>query len=300
MKERLLLTGGSGLIGAYIITKYSGGGELTAPRRKELDVTAPESVETFFERVKPNVVIHAAALTRILPSEDERGDKGGKFWQTNVEGTRSIIKNCIQHNSFLVFISAEIVFAGTKDRPGPHSEDDLTEDDPRLLSWYGWTKREAERLIREEMKDNAAIVRLSSVVGKGKQPRPDYARKILNAYDEGRLTPMFADQYIGLTDVDEFLVVLEKLVEGKLSGIFHVASPDQFSPFEFARYLLAKTREVKEVVKSGSIVEYLKAHPATFPQFSGLKSGKTQKLLGVKFSPWRKIVDKISPELKRP
>ncbi len=295
MKE--LLIGGNGLIGSYI-PRDSSERKIVAPLQKELDITSWILTKKFFDRVRPDVVVHLAAQTGILKGEKERGNKKGLFWQVNVEGTKNIVENCLRYNSYLVFISAEVVFAGTKKRPGPYSENDTPEENQDHLSWYGWTKVEAERLIQKEL-PQASIVRLSSVVGRGEQPRPDYARKILQAYDGGQLPSMFVDQHIGLTDVDEFIIVLRKLVERRLSGIFHVASLDQFSPFEFANLLLEKTRGVKRMVKPGLIEDYLKKHPATFPQYSGLKTEKTQELLGVRFSSWKRIVDKIAPEIRQ-
>jgi len=294
MKE--LITGGSGLIGSYIV-RGSPRKKIVAPSREELDITSWISIKDFFDRVKPDIVIHLAAQTGIFKGEKERGDKKGIFWQTNVEGTRNIVRACATYKSYLIHISPEVVFAGTKERPGPYTEDDPPEDNPNLLSWYGWTKREAEIIVFQEI-SSAVVVRLSSFVGRDNQPRPDYARKILQAFDERKLPPMFTDQYIGLTYQDEFLQVLKKLIKERLPGIFHVASTNQFTPFEFANFLLEKARGVKEIVKPGSIEDFLRKHPLTFPQFSGLKIEKTQKKLGVKFSTWQEMLEKIVENIK--
>lgn len=48
MKERFLLTGGSGLVGSYIMGSYSDDKEISSPPFEELDITVTQSVELFF------------------------------------------------------------------------------------------------------------------------------------------------------------------------------------------------------------------------------------------------------------
>lgn len=239
--------------------------------------------------------MHAAAKTGILESEKERGDKKGLFWRTNVRGTKNVVDACLKNKIFMIFFSAETVFAGRRERPGPYSEEDAPEENWQFLSWYGWTKREGERLV-STLVPNWAIVRLSSVVGKGSLSRPDYLQKIVRKFDEGELGPMFVDQKIALSDLDEALEVIKMIVKKRLEGIFHAASFDQFSPYELANYLLKKTRSTRSGLVASSLEDFLKTYPHTFPQFSGLKTDKTQKLLGVKFSSWKQIIDRKYPQ----
>lgn len=285
MSRNILLTGGSGLVGSYFK-------KFITPSRQKLDITSLGSVAEFFNKFKPQVVVHAAAKVGILAGEKERDNKKGSFWQTNIKGTGNIVSNCLKYQAYLIFISAEVVFSGTKERPGPYSEDDAPEIDKNSLSWYGWTKAEAERLVKQRL-PAAAIVRLSNVVGKGIQPRPDYLRKIILDYDQGKPLFKFTDQYIGLTESGDYIKVVNKLIKKKLPGVFHVSSVDQFTPYECARILLEKIRHRKGIVKPESIRDYLKDHPVTFPQYCGLKVEKTQQILNAQFTSWREIVDRV-------
>ncbi len=59
--QTILLTGGSGFIGkniieSYLFSKY----KIKAPSSKELNLTDKTSVEEYFKRNNPNIVIHAA------------------------------------------------------------------------------------------------------------------------------------------------------------------------------------------------------------------------------------------------
>ncbi len=58
---------------------------------------------------------------------------------------------------------------------------------------------------------------------------------------------------------------------------------------------LEKARGAKDVVKPTFLADFLKTAPSPvrYLMFGGLKVEKTQKELGIKFSTWREIVDKL-------
>lgn len=174
---KILLTGGSGLIGSYILGHYIDRNTIIAPTREEMDITNQKEVFRVFENSRPSVVVHAAAKTRVLEGEKERGDKKGDFWKVNVEGTVNIVKSCLKHKCYLIFFSAEVVFAGTSAHPGPYSEDEKFREDDMNLSWYGLTKKEAEKMILTEC-SRAAVIRLCSVAGR-RGPRRDYLDNLM-------------------------------------------------------------------------------------------------------------------------
>ncbi len=270
---KLLLTGSSGLIGSFIKRNYSGIDKLLTPSKDQLNLLSKSSVDNYFFRYRPDAIIHGAGATQILLGEKERGDKSGIFWKKNVEGFKYISRNSLKYNSYRIYLSGEVVFDGRKDRPGPYSEKDLPEVNSDFLSWYGQTKKEAEGLIREKYK-LAAIVKVGSVVGKGYEPRPDYIRKIIYALKKGKLHPMFDDQYISLADNFELLQALNKLIETKPSGTFHVATSDRFTPYEMAKYLLTKIGKSNKEIQASSISDFLKDNQFTFSKYSGLSTKK--------------------------
>lgn len=58
---KLLLTGGSGMVGQNIQEHpLARGWDILAPTSKELDLTNYDSVETFFKKHKPEIIVHAA------------------------------------------------------------------------------------------------------------------------------------------------------------------------------------------------------------------------------------------------
>lgn len=295
---KILVTGGNGLVGSHFIENYSLGLSkdltLLCPTKEELDITNKESVGNFFKLQNPDVIIHFAAFTDVSKSEEQRNNKNAPCWIVNVGGTANLIKSC-KDQVYFIYISTDVVFSGQKDNPGPYAEDYPTEVDPNLLSWYGWTKREAEQVIKNNLK-NAAILRIANPVRAKYQDKLDYVRKILKQFDTGKLHHMFDDQYLTLTYINEVTEALKVLLERRLTGIFHVSSTNVFTPYQLASLLIEKTRGKKGFVKSTSIESFLKDNPARYPQYGGLEVEKSQALLNLKFMNWEEIIDTLAKQ----
>jgi dTDP-4-dehydrorhamnose reductase len=104
---RILLTGGTGRLGRELKSLLP---EVIAPSRAEVDITRPEAIAAALQRFEPEVVVHAAAYTDVARAERDRQT----CWRTNVDGTRSVVQSAIRHSVFLVHISTDYVFEGTR------------------------------------------------------------------------------------------------------------------------------------------------------------------------------------------
>lgn len=295
---KILVTGGNGLVGSHFVENYTSSKDLVvlSPTRDELDITDEKSLENFFKLHAPEVIIHFAAFTEVTAAEEERNNKNAPSWIVNVKGTTNLIK-AANKSSFFIYISTDNVFSGLKNDPGPYEEHHPTEEDPNRLSWYGWTKNQAEKLVTENLK-NTAILRISNPSRAKYAPKPDYVRKILKLYDTGKLYPMFNDQYLTLTFINEVTETLKALLEKRPTGIFHTSSVNVFTPYKLASYLIEKTRGVKDAVRPISIESFLKDNPARYPQYGGLKVEKTQKMLNLKFKSWEEIIESLAKQLQ--
>jgi dTDP-4-dehydrorhamnose reductase len=132
---RMLLTGGTGRLGHELQGLLSG---VVAPLRADLDVTRPETITAALKRVEPEVLVHAAAYTDVAAAEQNRA----VCWRINVDGTRAVVQTAIDAGVFLVHISTDYVFEGTRgmyqeeDSPGP------------VCNYYALSKLVAEELVR--------------------------------------------------------------------------------------------------------------------------------------------------------
>lgn len=250
-RQTTLITGASGLVGSHL-RKYI---DVVAPTHKQLDITRFDQTISYFDKLKPTVVIHAAAYTDVAKAEGERGDKQGICWKVNVGGTKNIDKATREVGAFHIFISTGSVFAGSPNNPGPFKEDDKPSRLTPQLSWYGYTKREAEAVV------HGAVLRIS---------HPLYAQKLLDLWKSDHDHPFTSDNRFPLTSIHDLVHAIDVLMKKHLPGIYHVASPDLTSAYEIVSYL------VKGTVRA--------THR---PQYYAIDGTKTQKILGFKFKPWK-------------
>ena len=299
MQNKILAFGADGLVGSRFTDLYHKETQFITPKVTELDITDIKALREFFAQNASDFdsVINFAAITDVDGAEKERGNEEGLTWKVNVGGVENIAGECKKHEKYLIQISTDFVFPGSDERPGPYSEDDTLPTSPEGLGWYGWTKRVAEEAARK-IWEKTAILRITYPYRAQYTPKIDFARKILQLFDEGKLYPMFSDQQMTPSFIDEIAKVLYLLVEEKKAGVFHCASKDTTSPYEFASHLLEKARGVKGVVKKGSMQEFLKA-PGRIPRsrLGGLKVEKTEKELDIAFMTWRAAVDELVSQL---
>lgn len=296
--KKYLVIGGTGLVGSRFVELVSKERRET-PTSQEIDILDKDSLKSYFSEKKDkfDVVINFAAYTNVAEAETQREDERGSCWQLNALGAENLSNICKEFGKFLIHISTDFVFEGLDDNPGPYSEDAATPKSPDNLSWYGWTKLVGEKKVMEK-NDNAAIVRISYPYRNSYEKKTDFARKIISLYDEGKLYPMFNDQMMTPVFIDHLIAPLEKLAELSKPGFYHMVDSGLVSPFEFAAHLLKKTRNAEDVVKRSSLKEFLKDPKQNKrPVNGGLKTEKTQKILGLKFNTWKEAIDEFAKNI---
>lgn len=269
------------------------------PEIDKLDITNKSSVDSFFESEKPDITLHFAAFTDVGGAEKERGNRQGACWKINVEGSKNLAEASKKFNSHLIHISTDYCFSGSSEDPGSYFEDHPIEIDEKKLTWYGFTKAEAEREVAKILGKDFSILRLIYPVRGKFEAKLDYIRKPLSLFDQGKLYPLFTDQQISISYIDEVCQAINKIIEGKIYGIFHASTPDTTTPYELISYVIEKTRGVKNAVKKSSLDDFLKTvdNPTRYPKYGGLRVEKTQKALGMKFSSWKETVRALTPYL---
>lgn len=268
---KVLVIGVGGMVGSRFVELSDF--DLLTPNHSELDITNLESIKKYFDTHQFDAVINFAAYTNVSEAQKQRDDKNGDCWKINVEGVRNLLQVLLPKTSF-VQISTDMAFSGDS---GPYAENQAAEVDGSKLTWYGFTKAEAERLID----DRGTIVRIIYPVRAKFDKKLDYLRKPLNLYDQGKLYPLFVDQQINITYIDELCGALQKIINKKLGGTFHVASCDLTTPHELISYYISQSRHIDFSAQAGNV------DPQRYPKFGGLKTTRMQ------FSSWREIVQKL-------
>lgn len=259
-----------------------------------VDITNAESVSNFFKENDFATVILFSAFTDVDAAETQRGDKDGICWQINVLGVGHIVQMCKNYNRSLILISTDFVFDGQN---GPYSEEDPVGVNMDLVSWYGQSKIAGEQIIADELKD-FVILRISYPYRAFFKDKDDFFKKILKLYKENKLYPMFDDQKMTPTFIDDVAPAVQTILESGQKGIFHLASPTQTTPYLITRKLIESVGGDPDVAQKGSIIDFLKGEGKTpRPVKGGLIVDRIEKL---SFSPtsWEKGIDEIHQQSK--
>ena len=157
MKERLLVTGGSGLLGSNIArtaaqdfdvhaTYHSRCSQMPKITFVQLDIRDKQQVGSVLKRIEPDLVIHAAALVNVDYCETHPEES----WAINVEGTENVALVSKEVDAKMIFISTDSVFDGEK---GMYAEEDV----PHPLNMYARTKLEGERRVLHCLPDSTIV-----------------------------------------------------------------------------------------------------------------------------------------------
>lgn len=265
--KKVLVLGGSGLVGSRFIELENNLFHLKAPGSAELDILSEDSLKRFISSNSVDVVINFAAYTNVKEAQKEVGNKEGMVYRLNSQSVKNLAKISKQNNIHLVQISTEYVFDGKK-------EDSYLEEDPTCpINWYGQTKCLGEEFIKEEG-GQFTIVRISMPFRSQFAPKKDIARVFLERLKNSQPITAITDSFIAPTFIDDIAGALAVLVSDRSLGTYHVVPPAPTTPFLFAR-LIAQTFELDSaLIKETSFAEYTKETPNLFIKNSSLSSQK--------------------------
>lgn len=254
-----------------------------------VDITQEKSVSDFFKNHKFDWILLFAAFTDVDEAEKQRDNKNGLCWKINVDGVKNVVSECKKNKKNLLFISTDFVFDGSG---GPYDESSFVGTDLDKVSWYGITKLEAEKLIQKNLKP-FIILRISYPYRGPFKDKDDLVKRILRHYNAGNLYPMFYDQIITPTFIDDIAPAVSLLINKKESGIFHLASPGVTSQYEFAKKAVEIFGGDPAKVNKGSIADFLRNSSVTpRPIKGGLKVEKLKKL-GFVPTDWEKGLEQV-------
>lgn len=248
-RKKIYCVGGSGLVGSRIVELLSSSFDFTIiSREKGFDITKPETLTSLSLDTRHEFVIHLAAKTDVdgCESEKNQGEKG-EAWKINVLGTQNVVNFCLKTKKKLIYFSTDFVFDGTKQ--------DYTEEDlPNPINWYSKTKYEGEKLIQKSGLP-FIIVRIAYPYKASKDNKMGFIGSIFTRLKKGEKVEAIIDQTITPTFIDDIAFALDKLIEQKVTGIYHVVGSQFITPydaiisiakmFEFDSSLVMKTTREK-------------------------------------------------------
>jgi dTDP-4-dehydrorhamnose reductase len=229
--KRLLVTGASGLLGLNLGFQLAGRYRITGITHShalrgapfevvEADLSQPGAFDRILERVRPDLVVHAAALANIDACEKDPA----LSHRLNAELPGEVAEACARHALAQVHISTDAVFDGER---GDYAED----DPPNPQSIYARDKLAGELAVAAA-NPNAAIARVTfygwSLLGKRSLAEFFYynlaAGKRVNGFTDILTCTLLANNLVEL---------LAEMLEKGLGGVFHTVSRESLSKFQF-------------------------------------------------------------------
>ncbi len=279
---RILVTGSNGLLGQKLVHQLSRDSEveLFATARGEnrlnhqrgyvyhsMDISNLDEVLAVFKEVKPEVVIHTAAMTHVDQCED---DQEGCL-KLNVEAVQYIIAACSQTKSHLVHLSTDFIFDGSE---GPLDENAI----PAPVSFYGDSKWRAEKLIQASTVPHA-ILRTVLVYGVAENmSRSNIVLWAKGALEKGNTITVVDDQYRTPTLAEDLAQGCVLAAKQKAQGIYNISGPDFYSIIDMVREIASFwgfNQDLISPVSSTTLNQTAKRPPKT-----GFIIDKAKKELG--------------------
>lgn len=239
-----------------------------------MDISDTASVFDTINRVRPEMVIHCAAMTDVDGCEREP-DMAHKI---NGVGTWNLACACASIDCPIAYVSTDYVFDGDKGEP-------YTEfDTPHPMSAYGASKLAGEVAVRE-LCPKHYVVRTSWVFAPhGK----NFALTMLRLSETKNEWSVVADQYGSPTYAKDLAEYLVGLVGSPMYGTYHFTNAGHCSWFEFAQAILNAAGKTQVNIVPISSDEW--PTPTRRPKFSVLRHYRMELLGRDNARPWQEAV----------
>lgn len=278
---KILVTGSNGLLGQKLtaLLQKDDNVELIATARGNsvipvtkgrfisLDITDKISVDRVLSDMKPDVVIHGAAMTQVDQCETDRE----ACWMANVTAVENIIAACTKNNIHLVHVSTDFVFDGSH---GPLAED----EQPDPVNYYGESKLAAEQLVQKSGL-NWAILRTVLVYGiTHDASRSNIVVWVKNTLEAGKEIQVVNDQWRTPTLAEDLAMGCYLAAIKKAKGIYHISGKDFLTPYEIAIATADFFKLDKSLIKATDSSKF--KQPAKRPPKTGFIIDKAIRDLG--------------------
>ncbi|VEB96355.1 dTDP-4-dehydrorhamnose reductase [Cedecea lapagei] len=291
----ILLFGKTGQVGWELQRALAPLGKVTAldVRSEDLcgDFSNPEGIAETVRRVKPDVIVNAAAHTAVDKAESEP-----EFAQLlNATSVEAIAKEAAKIGAWVVHYSTDYVFPGDGETPWKES------DETAPLNVYGETKRAGEIALQAHC-PNHLIFRTSWVyAGKGN----NFAKTMLRLAKERQELSVISDQFGAPTGAELLAdctahAIRIAMVKPEVAGVYHLVSGGTTTWHDFAALVFEEARA------AGITLALNKLHavptssyptPAKRPHNSRLNTEKFQKNFGLVLPEWERGVKRMLTEL---
>jgi dTDP-4-dehydrorhamnose reductase len=293
---KVLLLGKGGQVGWELQRSLAPLGEVIAldfdSREFVANFSHPEALAETVSRVRPDVIVNAAAHTAVDKAESEP-----EFARTlNATSPGAIAQAAERIGALLVHYSTDYVFDGSGS--APWTEDAATGP----LSVYGSTKLEGEQLVARHCTKHL-IFRTSWVyAARG----GNFAKTMLRLAKERERLTVIDDQFGAPTGAELLADVTAHAIRDTLrdpskAGLYHAVAGGETSWHGYARFVLEQARAAGVELKAGpdavdAVPTSAFPTPARRPHNSRLDTRRLQSTFGLVLPDWRLGVARMLQE----
>ena len=297
---RMLLLGASGQVGFELARSVVPLGDVILASRDEIDVRAgavradlsdTAALCATLDRVRPDVILNAAAYTAVDRAEDDED----AAMRINAHAVEAMAKYCARSGALLVHYSTDYVFDGSASQP-------WREDDPTApLGVYGRSKLAGEFAIRQS--DCAHLILRTSWVYAARGQ--NFLRTMLRVGAEREHLRVVDDQ-IGAPTPARWIASATALILARLGKpqaareTLHLTAAGEVSWHGFAQQIFQLAGEqgiLNRIPQVDPIPSDQYPTRAKRPAYSRLDNSRLRERFGIVLPDWRIGVQQVIREL---
>jgi dTDP-4-dehydrorhamnose reductase len=289
---KILVTGENGQLGKSIQKIVSGAkqnNEFVFIGRSELDLSQEESIASYLNNNKFDIIVNCAAYTAVDKAEEEQELAN----QVNYLVGKQLAEITNKQQAKLIHISTDYVFDGENEKP--YTETDKTNP----INIYGKTKLAGEKAIQAIMPTNAVIIRASWVYSEYSN---NFVNTMLRLGKERDELSVVNDQMGSPTYATDLANVILKIINNKnhqakdrATEIYHYSNKGKISWHEFAKEIF-KLADIHCTVIPITTKQY--PAPAKRPKNTLMNKDKITKTFGVDIPNWKESLNTCIAILK--
>lgn len=302
--KTILITGASGFIGEYLVSKFKKDYKVIGIDTKILkenqcdyfyaiDITDEEAMDKVFEKHPIDYVIHTAAQKSLIECEKNKE----LAYSVNYLATIALHKLSKKVKAKFVFISSDQVFNG---KEGNYLEDSPTE----AINYYGTLKTLCEKELKKD--EHAAICRTALTFGEIPNNQEDYfnaikhkdflvvqgyiVQQVIYKLSQKESIVLPKDEFITPTSVELLYKQLRRVIEKNISGILHCCGGEKISRYEFGRKIATIFQLDADLILPNS------SHDELRPKDVSLNTSASSRMLDMIFWDVETMIRRLNKE----
>jgi dTDP-4-dehydrorhamnose reductase len=280
---KILILGAGGQLGTLLARGAPAHVQVFAANSTEVNICDVDQLGKQIEDISPDVIINAAAYTKVDQAETEFAEA----WAVNHQGVRNVI-DASSSTTRIIHISTDFVFDGTATVP--------YQTDARVnpVSVYGRSKLAGEQELQEKAAARSCIIRTAWLYA---AEGSNFVNTMLNLMATREQLNVVDDQHGTPTSAHKLSEVIWRFADQpQLNGIFHWTDQGEATWYTFAseiqRLGLAHGL-LQRKIPITPIPTSAYPTPASRPAYSVLDKHSTWAAIGLESIPWQQELDNV-------